>query len=90
MNNLEIEFQEKLIEDIIKHFNNMDEEDKSKLLKVFIQRSLAFETLITGYKQKDKDPEVILKKMGMYGLTAVELYSKIVNLEDEQILYGDK
>ena len=90
MNNSEIEFQEKLIEDIIKHFNGMDEEDKSKLLKVFIQRSLAFETLITGYKQKDKDPEVILKKMGMYGLTAVELYSKIVNLEDEQILYGDK
>lgn len=90
MNKEEIEFQEKLIEDIIKHFNNMEEEDKSKLLKVFIQRSLAFETLITGYKQKDKDPEVILKKMGMYGLTAVELYSKIVNLEDEQILYGDK
>lgn len=78
--------------DIVIHaMEKLSEEEKDKLLRLFINRSLAFEVILKQYTETGKQtPEDILSKMGYAGLSSVELYREIRDYEAEKILYGVK
>lgn len=78
--------------DIVLHaMEKLSEEDRDKLLRLFINRSLAFEIVLKRYTEIGKQtPEDILSKMGYAGLSSVEVYKEIRDYEAEKILYGVK
>lgn len=78
--------------DIVLHaMEKLSEEERDKLLRLFINRSLAFEVILKQYTETGKQaPEDILSKMGYAGLSAVEIYKEIRDYEAEKILYGVK
>lgn len=69
----------------------LSEEDKDKLIRLFINRSLAFEIILKQYTEMGKQaPEDVVSKMGYAGLSSVEVYKGIRDYEAEKILYGVK
>lgn len=78
--------------DIVLHaMEKLSEEDRDKLLRLFINRSLAFEIVLKRYTEIGKQaPEDVLSKMGFAGLSSVEVYKEIRDYEAEKILYGVK
>ena len=78
--------------DIVLHaMEKLSEEDKDKLLRLFINRSLAFEIVLKRYAEVGREvPEDVLSKMGFAGFASVEVYNEIRDYETEKILYGVK
>lgn len=69
----------------------LSEEDRDKLLRLFINRSLAFEIVLKQYTEIGKQaPEDVLSRMGYAGLSSIEVYKEIRDYEAEKILYGVK
>lgn len=76
---------------VLNAMEKLSEEDRDKLLRLFINRSLAFEIVLKQYTEIGKQtPEDVLSKMGYAGLSSIEVYKEIRDYEAEKILYGVK
>ena len=76
---------------VLNAMEKLSEEDRDKLLRLFINRSLAFEIVLKRYAEIGRQvPEDVLSKMGFAGFSAVEVYKEIRDYEAEKILYGVK
>lgn len=76
---------------VLNAMEKLSEEDKDKLLRLFINRSLAFEIVLKQYTEIGKQaPEDVLSRMGYAGLSSIEVYKEIRDYEAEKILYGVK
>lgn len=76
---------------VLNAMEKLSEEDRDKLLRLFINRSLAFEIVLKRYTEIGKQtPEDVLSKMGYAGLSSIEVYKEIRDYEAEKILYGVK
>ena len=76
---------------VLNAMEKLSEEDRDKLLRLFINRSLAFEIVLKQYTEIGKQaPEDVLSKMGFAGLSSIEVYKEIRDYEAEKILYGVK
>ena len=76
---------------VLNAMEKLSEEDKDKLIRLFINRSLAFEIVLKHYTEiGKKSPEDLLSKMGYAGLSSIEVYKEIRDYEAEKILYGVK
>lgn len=76
---------------VLNAMEKLSEEDKDKLLRLFINRSLAFEIVLKRYTEIGKQaPEDVLSKMGFAGFSSVEVYKEIRDYEAEKILYEVK
>lgn len=76
---------------VLNAMEKLSEEDRDKLLRLFINRSLAFEIVLKQYTEIGKQaPEDVLSRMGYAGLSSVEVYKGIRDYEAEKILYGVK
>ena len=76
---------------VLNAIEKLSEEDKDKLLRLFINRSLAFEIVLKRYAEIGRQaPEDVLSKMGFAGLSSIEVYKEIRDYEAEKILYGVK
>ena len=76
---------------VLNAMEKLSEEDRDKLLRLFINRSLAFEIVLKRYAEIGRQaPEDVLSKMGFAGLSSVEVYKEIRDYEAEKILYGVK
>ena len=76
---------------VINAMEKLSEEDRDKLLRLFINRSLAFEIVLKQYTEIGKQaPEDVLSRMGYAGLSSIEVYKEIRDYEAEKILYGVK
>ena len=76
---------------VLNAMEKLSEEDRDKLLRLFINRSLAFEIVLKQYTEIGKQaPEDVLSRMGYAGLSSIEVYKEIRDYEAEKILYGVK
>ena len=76
---------------VLNAMEKLSEEDRDKLLRLFINRSLAFEIDLKRYAEIGRQaPEDVLSKMGFAGLSSIEVYKEIRDFEAEKILYGVK
>ena len=76
---------------VLNAMEKLSEEDRDKLLRLFINRSLAFEIVLKRYAEIGREvPEDVLSKMGFAGFASVEVYNEIRDYEAEKILYGVK
>ena len=76
---------------VLNAMEKLSEEDRDKLLRLFINRSLAFEIVLKQYTEIGRqDPEDVLSRMGYAGLSSIEVYKEIRDYEAEKILYGVK
>ena len=76
---------------VLNAMEKLSEEDRDKLLRLFINRSLAFEIVLKRYTEIGKQaPEDVLSRMGYAGLSSIEVYKEIRDYEAEKILYGVK
>lgn len=76
---------------VLNAMEKLSEEDRDKLLRLFINRSLAFEIVLKRYAEIGKQtPEDVLSRMGYAGLSSIEVYKEIRDYEAEKILYGVK
>lgn len=76
---------------VLNAMEKLSEEDRDKLLRLFINRSLAFEIVLKRYAEIGKEvPEDVLSRMGYAGLSSIEVYKEIRDYEAEKILYGVK
>ena len=76
---------------VLNAMEKLSEEDRDKLLRLFINRSLAFEIVLKRYAEIGRQaPEDVLSKMGFAGLSSIEVYKEIRDYEAEKILYGVK
>lgn len=76
---------------VLNAMEKLSEEDRDKLLRLFINRSLAFEIVLKRYAEIGRQaPEDVLSKMGYAGLSSIEVYKEIRDYEAEKILYGVK
>ena len=76
---------------VLNAMEKLSEEDRDKLLRLFINRSLAFEIVLKQYTEIGKQaPEDVLSRMGYAGLSSIEVYKEIIDYEAEKILYGVK
>ena len=76
---------------VINAMEKLSEEDRDKLLRLFINRSLAFEIVLKRYAEIGREvPEDVLSRMGYAGLSSIEVYKEIRDYEAEKILYGVK
>ena len=76
---------------VLNAMEKLSEEDRDKLLRLFINRSLAFEIVLKRYAEIGRQaPEDVLSKMGFAGLSSIEVYKEIRDFEAEKILYGVK
>ena len=76
---------------VLNAMEKLSEDDRDKLLRLFINRSLAFEIVLKQYTEIGKQaPEDVLSRMGYAGLSSIEVYKEIRDYEAEKILYGVK
>ena len=76
---------------VLNAMEKLSEDDRDKLLRLFINRSLAFEIVLKQYTEIGKQaPEDVLSRMGYAGLSSIEVYNEIRDYEAEKILYGVK
>lgn len=76
---------------VLNAMEKLSEEDRDKLLRLFINRSLAFEIVLKRYAEIGREvPEDVLSRMGYAGLSSIEVYKEIRDYEAEKILYGVK
>ena len=76
---------------VLNAMEKLSEEDRDKLLRLFINRSLAFEIVLKRYAEIGRQaPEDVLSRMGYAGLSSIEVYKEIRDYEAEKILYGVK
>ena len=76
---------------VLNAMEKLSEENRDKLLRLFINRSLAFEIVLKQYTEIGKQaPEDVLSRMGYAGLSSIEVYKEIRDYEAEKILYGVK
>ena len=76
---------------VLNAMEKLSEEDRDKLLRLFINRSLAFEIVLKRYAEVGREvPEDVLSRMGYAGLSSIEVYKEIRDYEAEKILYGVK
>ena len=76
---------------VLNAMEKLSEEDRDKLLRLFINRSLAFEIVLKRYSEVGREvPEDVLSKMGYAGFASIEVYKEIRDYEAEKILYGVK
>ena len=76
---------------VLNAMEKLSEENRDKLLRLFINRSLAFEIVLKRYAEVGKQaPEDVLSRMGYAGLSSIEVYKEIRDYEAEKILYGVK
>lgn len=76
---------------VLNAMEKLSEEDRDKLLRLFINRSLAFEIVLKQYTEIGRQaPEDVLSRMGYAGLSSIEVYKEIRDYEAEKILYGVK
>lgn len=88
---VKLDEQKELANSIVEAMGKLSEEDRDSLLRLFINRSLAFEVILNSYNYMgEHPPTTVLEKMGFAGLASVELYKDIRDYEAEKILYGVK